>query len=128
MSVNLEMNVLIVDDYRTMLRIIGKLLNQIGFNHVLEATDGNAALGLLREKEVGLIISDWNMEPMTGLQLLRTVRADEKLKTTPFIMVAAEGKTEIAAMAKAAGVDNFIAKPFNAETLKMKIASVLGQF
>lgn len=128
MSVNMDMNVLIVDDYRTMLRIVGKLLNQIGFNNVLEATDGNSALALLHEKDIGLIISDWNMEPMTGLQLLKEVRADEKLKTTPFIMVTAEGKTENVVVAKEAGVNNFIIKPFNADTLKSKIVTVLGQF
>lgn len=128
MAVNMDMNVLIVDDYKTMLRIISNLLKQLGFKNVAEATDGAMALGLLREKEYGLIISDWNMEPMTGLQLLKEVRADAKLKHIPFIMVTAESKTENVVAAKAAGVNNYIVKPFNAETLKGKLVTVMGQF
>ncbi len=128
MAVNMDMNVLIVDDYKTMLRIVNNLLKQLGFKNVYEATDGGMALGMLREKDYGLIISDWNMEPMTGLQLLKEVRADAKLKATPFIMVTAESKTENVVAAKQAGVNNYIVKPFNAETLKSKIVTVLGQF
>jgi two-component system chemotaxis response regulator CheY len=128
MAVNMEMNVLVVDDYKTMLRIICNLLNQLGFKNVSEATDGDTALGMLREKEYGLVISDWNMEPMTGLQLLKEVRADAKLKPLPFIMVTAESKTENVIAAKQAGVNNYIVKPFNAETLKMKMTAVLGAF
>ncbi len=128
MAVNMDMNVLIVDDYKTMLRIVNNLLKQLGFKNVSEATDGGMALGMLREKDYGLIISDWNMEPMTGLQLLKEVRADAKLKATPFIMVTAESKTENVVAAKQAGVNNYIVKPFNAETLKSKIVTVLGQF
>lgn len=128
MAVNMDMNVLVVDDYKTMLRIINNLLKQLGFKNVAEATDGGMALGMLREKEYGLVISDWNMEPMTGLQLLKEVRADAKLKHIPFIMVTAESKTENVVAAKAAGVNNYIVKPFNAETLKTKMVTVLGQF
>jgi two-component system chemotaxis response regulator CheY len=128
MAVDMNMNVLIVDDYKTMLRIVGNLLKQLGFKNVFEATDGSMALGMLREKEYGLCISDWNMEPMTGLQLLKEVRADAKLKALPFIMVTAESKTENVVMAKQAGVNNYIVKPFNAETLKSKIVTVLGNF
>ena len=128
MSVDKSMQVLIVDDYKTMLRIVGNLLKQIGFNNVEEATDGSAALQKLRTKKFGLVISDWNMEPMTGLQLLKEVRADTKLKETPFIMVTAESKTENVVAAKEAGVNNYIVKPFNADTLKTKIESVLGKF
>jgi two-component system chemotaxis response regulator CheY len=128
MAVNMDMNVLIVDDYKTMLRIVNNLLKQLGFKNVYEATDGGMALGMLREKDYGLVISDWNMEPMTGLQLLKEVRADAKLKATPFIMVTAESKTENVVAAKQAGVNNYIVKPFNAETLKTKIVTVLGQF
>jgi two-component system chemotaxis response regulator CheY len=123
---NLNANVLVVDDYATMRRIIKNLLNQIGFNNVDEAADGASALAKLREKAFGLVISDWNMEPMTGLQLLQEVRADAKLKPLPFIMVTAESKTENVVAAKEAGVNNYIVKPFNAETLKKKIESVLG--
>jgi len=128
MAVGKNMNVLIVDDYKTMLRIVRNLLKQLGFNNVDEATDGSMALQMLRVGAYGLIISDWNMEPMTGLQLLREVRADAKLKDTPFIMVTAESKTENVIAAKEAGVSNYIVKPFNAETLKGKMVSVLGDF
>ena len=128
MAVDKNMNVLIVDDYKTMLRIVRNLLKQLGFNNVDEATDGSMALQMLRVGSYGLIISDWNMEPMTGLQLLREVRADAKLKEIPFIMVTAESKTENVVAAKEAGVSNYIVKPFNAETLKGKMASVLGDF
>ena len=122
-----SMNVLIVDDYRTMLRIIGNLLQQIGFRNIDEATDGKEALQKLKKKKYGLVISDWNMEPMTGLQLLESVRADPDLKHIPFIMITAESKTENVLVAKKAGVDNYIVKPFNAETLKGKISSVLDK-
>ena len=128
MAVNMAMNVLIVDDYKTMLRIVGNLLKQIGFNNVDEALDGGTALEKLRQKDYGLVISDWNMEPMTGLQLLKEVRSDIRLKGTPFIMVTAESKTENVIAAKQAGVNNYIIKPFNAATLKQKISSVLGNF
>jgi two-component system, chemotaxis family, chemotaxis protein CheY len=128
MAVDMNMNVLIVDDYKTMLRIIGNLLKQLGFKNVSEATDGSMALSMLREKDYGLVISDWNMEPMTGLQLLKEVRADNRLNALPFIMVTAESKTENVIIAKQAGVNNYIVKPFNAETLKQKISAVLGAF
>ena len=126
MAIDKSMNVLIVDDYKTMLRIIRNLLKQIDFNNVEEATDGTEALNKLRSGQYGLIISDWNMAPMTGLQLLQEVRADNRLKNTPFIMITAESKTENVVAAKAAGVSNYIVKPFNAETLKDKIEKVLG--
>lgn len=129
MAVDKNMNILIVDDYKTMLRIIRNLLKQLGFNNIDEATDGSAALQQLRSGQTyGLVISDWNMEPMTGLQLLREVRADAKLKALPFIMVTAESKSENVIAAKEAGVSNYIVKPFNAETLKSKMVSVLGDF
>ncbi|HEY4163245.1 MAG TPA: response regulator [Dongiaceae bacterium] len=128
MSVDMQMNILIVDDYKTMLRIIRNLLKQLGFNNVDEATDGSMALQKLRDKDYGLVISDWNMEPMTGIQLLREVRADAKLKAMPFIMITAESKTENVIAAKEAGVNNYIVKPFNAATLKIKLASVIGTF
>ncbi len=123
-----NMPILIVDDYKTMLRIIRNLLKQLGFDNVDEATDGSTALQRLREKNYGLVISDWNMEPMTGLQLLREVRNDAKLKHIPFVMVTAESKTENVIAAKEAGVTNYIVKPFNAETLKQKLVAVFGNF
>lgn len=128
MAVDMNMNILIVDDYKTMLRIVENLLKQLGFKNIHQATDGSMALRMLRENTFGLVISDWNMEPMTGLQLLKEVRADNKLKGTPFIMVTAESKVENVAAAKEAGVNNYIVKPFNAETLKQKIVSVIGNF
>ncbi len=124
MSMDKNMNVLIVDDYKTMLRIIKNLLSQIGFNNVDEATDGAMAFAKLQEKDYGLVISDWNMEPMSGYELLQKVRAEDKLKSLPFIMVTAESKTDNVVAAKQAGVSNYIVKPFNAETLKQKIESV----
>jgi two-component system chemotaxis response regulator CheY len=128
MAVDMNMNVLIVDDYKTMLRIIENLLKQLGFKNIHQATDGSMALKVLRDTPMGLIISDWNMQPMTGLQLLKEVRADSALKATPFIMITAESKTENVIAAKEAGVNNYIVKPFNAETLKQKISAVLGAF
>ena len=128
MAVDKNMNILIVDDYKTMLRIIRNLLSQLNFPNVQEATDGATALDKLRDGSFGLVISDWNMEPMTGLQLLREVRADAKLKALPFVMITAESKTENVVAAKEAGVSNYIVKPFNAETLKTKLVSVLGDF
>lgn len=128
MAVDPNMPVLIVDDYKTMLRIIRNLLRQLGFTNIDEATDGSQALQKLRQANFDLIISDWNMEPMTGLQLLREVRADAKLKHIPFIMVTAESKSENVIAAKEAGVSNYIVKPFNAETLKGKMISVIGDF
>ena len=117
--------VLVVDDYKTMLRIIRNLLKQLGLENVDEATDGQDALVKLRNGNFGLVISDWNMAPMTGLDLLKEVRADPRLKDTPFIMVTAESKTENVTAAKQAGVSNYIVKPFNAETLREKIEKVM---
>ena len=128
MAVDMNMQILIVDDYKTMLRIIRNLLKQLGFNNVDEAADGATALQKLRQKDYSLVISDWNMDPMTGLQLLKEVRTDTKLKGMPFIMITAESKTENVVAAKEAGVSNYIVKPFNAATLKQKISSVIGNF
>ena len=127
MAVDHSMPVLIVDDYKTMIRIIRNLLKQLGFANVDEAGDGSAALDMMRLKNYGLVISDWNMEPMTGYELLREVRADDRLSRTPFIMVTAESKTDNVVAAKKAGVNNYIVKPFNAATLKAKIDAVFGE-
>jgi two-component system chemotaxis response regulator CheY len=128
MAVDKNMPILIVDDYKTMLRIIRNLLKQLGFDNVEEASDGSAALQKLRDGKFGLVISDWNMEPMSGIQLLREVRADGNLRKLPFIMVTAESKTENVVIAKEAGVTNYIVKPFNAATLKSKLVGVFGDF
>jgi len=118
------MPVLVVDDYSTMVRIIRNLLKQLGFVEIDDANDGSAALAKMRQRQYGLVISDWNMEPMTGYDLLQQVRADEALAHTPFIMITAESKTENIIAAKRAGVSNYIVKPFNAQTLKDKIDAV----
>ena len=124
MSVDLSMSVLVVDDYSTMVRIIRNLLRQVGFNNVDDASDGISALRRLREKKYQLVISDWNMEPMTGYELLKEMRADPDLAPIPFIMITAESKTENVIAAKKAGVSNYIVKPFNAATLKAKIDAI----
>jgi len=123
-----SMKVLVVDDYKTMLKIIGNLLRQVGFQHIDEATDGGMALDKLKNGKYDLVISDWNMEPMSGLDLLKHVRGDINLKTLPFIMVTAESKVENVVVAKQAGVTNYIVKPFNAQTLKSKLTAVFGEF
>jgi two-component system, chemotaxis family, chemotaxis protein CheY len=127
MAVDLSMPILVVDDYNTMIRIIRNLLKQLGFEDIDDATDGSAALGKMREKRYGLVISDWNMEPMTGYELLKEVRGDPGLSKTPFIMVTAESKTENVIAAKKAGVNNYIVKPFNAQTLRTKIEAVFAE-
>jgi len=126
--VDMNINIITIDDNKTMLRIIHSLLTQIGFNNIDEAANGAMALEKLKEKKYELIISDWNMEPMSGIELLKIVRADEMLKNIPFLMVTAESKTENVIAAKQAGVSNYIVKPFNAETLKTKLSSILGTF
>ena len=126
MAVDMTMPVLVVDDYKTMVRIIRNLLKQLGFNDVDDASDGREALAKMRQRRYGLVISDWNMEPMTGYELLKEVRADAGLARTPFIMVTAESKTENVIAAKKAGVNNYIVKPFNAQTLKGKIDAIFG--
>ena len=124
MAVDLSIPVLVVDDYKTMIRIIRNLLKQLGFSDVDDAADGTEALGKMRQRRYSLVISDWNMEPMTGYELLKEVRTDDGLARTPFIMVTAESKTENVIAAKKAGVNNYIVKPFNAATLKSKIEVV----
>ena len=126
MAIDKNMPILIVDDYKTMLRIIKNLLKQLGFENVDEATDGTMAYDKAKEKAYGLIISDWNMEPMSGYELLKKIRADDSNKAIPFIMITAESKTDNVVAAKQAGVSNYIVKPFNAGTLKQKIEAVFG--
>ncbi len=128
MGVDLGMRVLIVDDYQTMLKVLKSLLRQLKFSNVDDASNAVDALRKLRGGGYGLIISDWNMEPMSGFELLQEVRADAQLKDVPFILVTAESRTENVIAAKQAGVSNYIIKPFTAETLKTKLVSVLGDF
>jgi len=127
MAIDLSMPVLVVDDYKTMIRIIRNLLKQLGFSDIDDAADGTEALAKMQQRQYGLVISDWNMEPMTGYELLKEVRSDENLMKTPFIMVTAESKTENVIAAKKAGVNNYIVKPFNAATLSTKINAVFGE-
>lgn len=125
MSTDPNMPILVVDDYNTMVRIIRKLLKQIGYENVDEASNGEEALQKIKAKGYGLIISDWNMEPMTGFDLLKHVRADASTANTPFILVTAESKPENVLAAQQAGVSSYLVKPFSAPVLKEKIDSVL---
>jgi two-component system chemotaxis response regulator CheY len=127
MAVDLTKPVLVVDDYSTMIRITQNLLKQLGFEQVDNANDGPTALAKLRRRGYGLVISDWNMEPMTGFALLQEMRSDPSLAEIPFIMLTAESKTENVIVAKKAGVSNYIVKPFNAQTLKNKIDAVFSE-
>ncbi len=128
MAVDLGMKVLIVDDYQTMLRVLKSLLRQLKFSCIDAASNGAEALQKLRQGAYGMVISDWDMEPMNGLELLRAVRADETLRDLPFIIITGESSTERMIQAKKAGVSNYIIKPFTAETLKTKLVGVLGDF
>lgn len=122
---NKKAAILVVDDYPTMLRIVSTLLHQLGFENVDQASDGASALRKLKEKTFDLVISDWNMQPMSGLELLQHVRADPALSELPFIMITADGSAEKLTAAHAAGATNYLIKPFNAGTLQIKIGSVL---
>jgi two-component system, chemotaxis family, chemotaxis protein CheY len=120
------MPILVVDDYNTMVRIIRNLLKGIGYEDVDDASNGEEALAKIKAKKYGLVISDWNMEPMTGFELLQRVRQDPENAHLPFIMVTAESKTDNVVAARKAGVSNYIVKPFNAATLKAKIDQALA--
>ena len=126
MAVDKRTPILVVDDYKTMVRIVRNLLHQLGFENVDEANDGATALAKLRARRFGLVISDWAMEPMTGLELLQQVRADPDLKTLPFIMITAENRKDRVAKAEQAGANGYIVKPFTAETLNDRIARVMS--
>ena len=127
MAVDKTMNVLVVDDYKSMIRIVRGLLNQLGFTNVDEAMDGPSALSMIRSKEYGLVLSDWNMQPMTGLELLKAVRAEARTRALPFVMVTAEAKAENVVAARQAGVNNYVIKPFTLAVLKQKLTTVLGE-
>ena len=126
MNLDLNMPILVVDDYATMVKIIRNLLTQIGFTNIDDAPNGSTALAKIKAKSYGLVLSDWNMDEMTGIELLALVRADPANAKLPFIMVTAESKTENVIAAKKAGVNNYIVKPFNAQTLKAKIDQALA--
>lgn len=120
-----DMPILIVDDYQTMVKIMRNLLKQIGFENVDDAANGAAALEKIKTKKYGLVISDWNMEPITGYELLQKVRQGGHNQNVPFIMVTAESKTDNINAARKAGVSNYLVKPFNQQSLKAKIDQVL---
>jgi two-component system, chemotaxis family, chemotaxis protein CheY len=124
MAVNTNMRVLIVDDFSTMRRIIKNILRQLGFNNIVEADDGTAAWEILSKDQIDFIISDWNMPQMTGIELLRKVRASEEFGDLPFLMVTAEAQQENIIEAVQAKVSNYIVKPFTAETLGQKINKI----
>lgn len=124
---DLGMTVLVVDDFATMRRIVKGVLKELGFKNIIEAENGKAALSELKKEDVGLVISDWNMPEMTGLELLKAVRAQDQFKTLPFIMVTAEGQKDNVLEAVKAGVTNYIVKPFTPDTLKQKLEAVFKQ-
>lgn len=125
MTVSADLPILIVDDYPTMVRIMRKLLKQIGYENVDEAGSGAEALEKIKNKKYGLIVSDWNMEPMTGLALLKAVRADAQMADVPFILVTAESKSDNIIAAREAKVNGYLIKPFAAPALKEKIDQAL---
>lgn len=126
MPVDTSIKVLIVDDFATMRRIVKGVLKQLGFINIIEAEDGNAALEELRKEKIGLIVSDWNMPNMSGLDLLKAVRGNDQFKNIPFIMVTAEGQKENVIEAVKSGVSNYIVKPFTPETFNEKLQKVFG--
>jgi two-component system chemotaxis response regulator CheY len=126
MSVDYSMPVLVVDDYKTVVRILRHLLQQAGFAHIDEATDGEEALNKMKERKYGLVISDWHMAPVNGLELLGKARADEALKDTPFILVSAEAAPENVAAARNAGAAGYVVKPFDSQTLKARIEAAFA--
>jgi two-component system chemotaxis response regulator CheY len=120
-----HLKILVVDDFATMRKVIRNLLKQVGYENIVEAEDGITAFRALKSQKIDLIISDWNMPNMTGLELLKTVRADEELKITPFLMVTAEALQDNVIAAVKAGVSNYIVKPFTAEVLNEKIKKII---
>ena len=123
---DLNMAVLLVDDFATMRRILKNILTQIGFSNIYEADDGKSALKLLKNQKIDLIMCDWNMPIMNGLDLLNVVRGDDALKEIPFVMVTAEAQKENIIQAVQAGVNNYIVKPFTTETITQKLRKVFG--
>ncbi len=126
MDIDRDMKILLVDDFATMRKVIKNLLKQGGYNNISEAEDGVEALKILKSEHIDFIISDWNMPNMTGLELLKAVRADSELSGLPFLMVTAEGLKENVVVAVKAGVSNYIVKPFTAEVLNEKIEKIIG--
>jgi len=128
MAVTMTAPILIVDDYNTMVRVVRNLLRQLGFTQIDEAGDGAAALAKMRQRNYALVISDWQMSPMSGGELLQRVRADARLAHTPFVMITGNERGDADRVTARAGWSTCIAKPFSATSLKTKIAAVLGDF
>jgi len=127
-TVDPNMPVLIVDDYQTMLRTMGNLMRKLGFANIDQASDGHQALRKLSERPYGLVISGWNMAPMSGLDLIRQVRANARLAHLCFVVISSDAAAETLAAAKQAGASEFIVKPFCAATLRVRLAAILGEF
>jgi len=125
MDIDKNMRILVVDDFATMRKVIKNLLRQTGYQNVTEAEDGVVALKELRSQKIDFVISDWNMPNMTGIELLRAVRADSELSSLPFLMVTAESLKDNVLEAVKAGVSNYIVKPFTAEVLSEKIEKII---
>ncbi|MBW2037538.1 MAG: chemotaxis response regulator CheY [Deltaproteobacteria bacterium] len=124
---DLGMKVLVVDDFATMRRIVKNILKEIGFKNIVEADDGLTALEVLKKDKIDLVLADWNMPRMTGLDLLKAVRSDESLKKTPFVMVTAEAQKSCVLEAVQAGVSNYVVKPFTANTVRQKLEQVFSK-
>lgn len=123
-NIDFRMKVLVVDDFATMRKIVRNILKQIGFDNLIEAEDGQAALQVLKNETVGLVVTDWNMPNMNGLELLEKIRTDPKTAHLPVLMVTAEGLKENVVAAVKAGVNNYVVKPFTAEILQEKIEQI----
>lgn len=126
MAIDYNIKVLIVDDFATMRRIVKNILTQLGFKNFIEADDGSTAWDILQKEQVDFIVSDWNMPKMTGIELLKKVRADERFQNLPFLMVTAEAQKENIVEAVKARVSNYIVKPFTPETLSEKIEKIFA--
>ena len=121
---NKNIRILVVDDFSTMRRIVKNLLSDLGFNNTVEAEDGHSALAVLRQDAVELVVTDWNMPGMTGIELLREIRADAKFRGLPVLMVTAEAKREQIIEAAQNGVNGYIIEPFTAQTLEEKLGKI----
>jgi len=127
MALDKNMKILVVDDFSTMRRIVKNILRQLNFNNIIEADDGSTALDVLQKEKIDMVVSDWNMPKMTGLELLKAIRSDDALKDIPFLMVTAEAQQENIIEAVKSGVSNYIVKPFTAETLGQKITQIFNK-
>jgi len=127
MTTDKNMKILIVDDFSTMRRIMKNVLKQLNFVNIIEADDGSTALETLQREKIDLVVSDWNMPKMTGLELIKVIRCDDALKHIPFLMVTAEAQQENIIEAVKSGVSNYIVKPFTAETLSQKINQIFNK-